>query len=133
MKLKSLTCLCVFALMVSCSGNMATTVQDEKTDSGQWVELFEAESWNKFEANELAVFWGIVKYVPAKNEPNFVQRYNPYRLGELEIYCGSSDALGGYVGKEVEIKGKKVVTSLEGAEFEEIWPSMIRIITEPIE
>ena len=93
----------------------------------EWRVLFPDEDWNNFPSEELEMFSGILSYDSSDPYPSYVQRYNPYKLGEYDVYCGSSDVLSTYVGKKVVIEGKLETISVEGHVFIEIWPTRIRV------
>jgi hypothetical protein len=93
----------------------------------EWRVLFPDEDWNNFPSEELEIFSGIVSYDSHDPYPSYVQRYNPYKLGEYDVYCGSSDVLKVYIGKKVIIEGKLETISVEGHVFREIWPTKIKV------
>jgi hypothetical protein len=100
---------------------------DGSRNVSEWQVLFPDEDWNNFPSEELEIFSGIVSYDSHDPYPSYVQRYNPYKLGEYDVYCGSSDILKVYIGKKVIIEGKLVTISVEGHVFREIWPTKIKV------
>lgn len=95
-----------------------------------WVLTNPDAEWNKFPEQERVVFKGTLEDVGESQEFSFVMRHNPYRLrgeeGVLDVY-GRSPVLTEFVGRMVEIEGKRVRTEVEGRLFDEIWPVRIRL------
>jgi hypothetical protein len=109
----------------------ALYAKDEATPpkEGEWKEVFPGDkgyldSYNKVTAKE-ETFSGVLKYEEQKGASTLM-RWTPYKLDGVGVYVGSKD-LKEYVGKKVEIIGKKNSFELEGQVVTEIWPVKIRL------
>ena len=96
----------------------------------EWRELFADDKgyhdeYNKIQAKE-ETFSGVLTYEEEKN-PSTLMRWTPFKLDGVGVYVGSQD-LKEYVGKKVEIVGKKNSFALEGQVVTEIWPVKIRVV-----
>jgi len=97
--------------------------------AGEWREIFAddkgyMDEYNKVQANE-ETFSGTLTFEEQK-DASTLMRYTPYKLDGVGVYVGSKD-LKEYVGKKVEIVGKKNSFELEGQAVTEIWPVKIRL------
>jgi len=95
----------------------------------EWRELFADDKgyhdeYDKIQAKE-ETFSGTLTYEEEKN-PSTLMRWMPFKLDGVGVYVGSQD-LKEYVGKKVEIVGKKNSFALEGQVVTEIWPLKIRV------
>ncbi len=117
---------------------LALTSGTHGEPKSEWVELHLDADWNKFEKDETQIFEGILEYVEDPETISFVMRFNPYKLalvqpGEepssgslrLDVY-GRSPDLKPFVGKRVQIEGKREQMEVEGTFFDEIWPARVR-------
>lgn len=106
--------------------------------TSEWVELHPDADWNKFDHDETQIFEGLLEYEEDPETISFIMRFNPYKLvlvqpGEnpgpghlrLDVY-GRSPDLKPFVGKRVQIEGKREQMEVEGAFFDEIWPARVR-------
>lgn len=110
----------------------------EGQPSKDWVPLNPDADWNNFEADEIVIFQGVLKFEEDPDTISFVQRFNPFKLeftndvvpkpkgSTLDVY-GRSPVLKEYVGQKVCIKGKRERMEVEGVMFDEIWPTAIRL------
>jgi hypothetical protein len=118
-----LSVMSIFTVMYTGCGK----VIDGSSNLTEWRVLFSDEDWNNFPGEELEMFSGTLSYDPHNSYPPYVQRYNPYKLEQYDVYCGSSDVLKAYIGKKVVIEGKLETMSVEGHVFREIWPTKIKV------
>jgi hypothetical protein len=118
-----LSVMSIFTVMYTGCGK----VIDGSSNLTEWRVLFPDEDWNNFPGEELEMFSGTLSYDPHNSYPPYVQRYNPYKLEQYDVYCGSSDVLKAYIGKKVVIEGKLETMSVEGHVFREIWPTKIKV------
>lgn len=72
------------------------------------------------------VFQGILEFQECP-EISTIMRCTSYKLGDWDVYAGSED-LSPFVGRQVEIVGKKHSFALEGEEVREIWPRGIQLV-----
>lgn len=95
----------------------------------EWREIFAddkgyLDEYKKVQAPE-ETFSGTITYEEQKGASTLM-RWAPYKLDGVGVYTGSKD-LKEYVGKKVEIIGKKNSFELEGQVVTEIWPVKIRL------
>lgn len=122
----SLAALCV-ALLAAPALYAKDDAAPQKAEA-EWREIFAGDekyldSYNNIKAPE-ETFCGKLTFEEEEN-PSILMRYTPYKLNGAGVYTGSND-LKEYVGREVEIVGKKNSFELEGQVVTEIWPVKIR-------
>jgi hypothetical protein len=98
--------------------------------AGEWREIFAddkayLDEYNKVKANE-ETFSGTLTFEEQEGASTLM-RYTPYKLDGVGVYTGTKEVLKEYVGKKVEIIGKKNSFELEGQAVTEIWPVKIRL------
>jgi type 1 glutamine amidotransferase len=74
-------------------------------------------------------FTGTLEALPAPaGVVTTTMRAHFYKLGEHMVFTGGKKqkSLDALVGKPVEIRGKVIDTELEGQQFHELWPALIR-------
>ncbi|MBD3369033.1 hypothetical protein GF402_01565, partial [Candidatus Fermentibacteria bacterium] len=117
---------------------------EEPGDGGEWVEL---DMGYEISPDSISTYRGTVRYVEEDPLPEYVMRFNPYKLEAdreplgpqaaawappeppigpetqtIDIYMGSTDVLQPFIGKTIELRGKIVTLTVEGHAFLEIWP-----------
>lgn len=119
--------LCILVITL-CLSPAAAVENPQKKNFTPWKALFPDADWNKFPPKDLRIFRGVLRYEKEPPGFSFVMRYNPYKLGKHDVYCGGSDDLKPWVGKEVEIEGALKTMEVEGQLFVEIWPVRVRAV-----
>jgi hypothetical protein len=139
--------LAILLIMPVSSCNQSRS-SDDPGKAEEWVEL---HMGYEISTDSISTYRGTVRYVEEDPLPNYVMRFNPYKLEAvretlgpdagawappeppmgpetqtIDIYIGSSDALQPYIGKEIELRGKIVTLVVEGHAFLEIWPISFR-------
>lgn len=140
----SLTILLIMPVS-SCNQSRSS---DDPGKVEEWVEL---DMGYEISPDSISTYRGTVRYVEEDPLPEYVMRFNPYKLEAdretlgadaaawaapeppigpetqtIDIYMGSTDVLQPYIGKEIELRGKIVTLIVEGHAFLEIWPVAFR-------
>lgn len=122
-------CVALFAA-VTVAGARGDEASPPK--EAEWREIFAddkgyLDEYSKVKAAE-ETFTGTLTYEEQKGASTLM-RWAPYKLDGVGVYTGSKD-LKEYVGKKVEIIGKKNSFELEGQVVTEIWPVKIRLAAQ---
>ena len=122
-------CVALFAAVTVAGARGDETPSPKQADS-EWNDLSANDKAYLDEYNKLAekkeTFTGTLTSPGQVKEPNIVMRDEPYALDGVNVFTHKD--LSAYVGKKVEIVGKKVTFELEGQTLTEIRPLKIRLM-----
>lgn len=98
--------------------------EDNFSNDFSWITILEGQEDYTLLKGKEEIFYGQLTYEECP-EVSILMRCTPYKLNGISVYLGSQE-LKDYVGKEVEIIGKKHSFALEGEYLTEIWAAKIR-------
>lgn len=105
----------------------------DRVISGEgWTKVgddIQQQHYRRLEGKE-EIFTGILEALPQPQGASSLMRDHGYKLGDRLIAGRGMKALDAFVGKNVELRGKRLDMNLEGVELHEIMPASIRPLAE---